>query len=246
MRLKIIACEVTFRELCYVVARAKNVVDLTFVTQGYHDNPEIGRERLQALIDAVEPGRFEAILLGYCLCNNLVVGLQAPEHTPLVIPRAHDCVTLFLGSKERYAEMFRQRPGTYYYTSGWLEYSQRGGERVPYRPSSGLGPRRQTYEELVEKYGEENAQYLLEFMGHWQQYYTHGVWIDFDFLDGLPFRERVKQICTERGWQYEEVKGDLSLLQRWVDGEWNEADFLIVQPGKAVTATYDEGIIAVS
>jgi len=38
-----------------------------------------------------------------------------------VVPRAHDCITLLLGSKERYAKLFGERPGTYWYSAGWLE-----------------------------------------------------------------------------------------------------------------------------
>jgi hypothetical protein len=56
--------------------------------------------RIQESIDRVDPARHEAVLLGYGLCNNGVVGLHAP--VPLVISRAHDCITLLLGSRERY------------------------------------------------------------------------------------------------------------------------------------------------
>ena len=129
---KLIACEVAFREICWASARSASLVDLEFLSQGYHDNSDIGRERLQERIDAVPEGKYDAILLGYALCNNMVVGLQA-RHTPLVIPRAHDCITFFLGSKERYARVFREHPGTYYYTAGWLEHRHRGGERVPWQ-----------------------------------------------------------------------------------------------------------------
>ena len=40
---------------------------------------------------------------------------------PLVIPRAHDCIALFMGSRQRYREYFDAHPGTYYRTSGWIE-----------------------------------------------------------------------------------------------------------------------------
>lgn len=120
-------------------ARSVNLVDLEFLTQGYHDNPEIGRARLQEKIDSLPQGRYDAVLLVYALCNNMLVGLRAQD-IPVVIPRAHDCITFFMGSKDRYARYFRQHPGTYYYTSGWLEYQHRGGERLPHTQVSGLGP----------------------------------------------------------------------------------------------------------
>ena len=120
MLLKIIACEIAFREICHIAAQSKHLLDLEFLTQGHHENPAAGRADIQQRIDAMPAGKYEAILLGYGLCSSILTGLTT-AHTPLVIPRAHDCITFFLGSKERYQKMFASRPGTYYYTSGWLE-----------------------------------------------------------------------------------------------------------------------------
>lgn len=54
MRLKLIACKALTRELSYLTAVSKNNVDITFMRQGYHNAPEVMREKLQAEIDAVE------------------------------------------------------------------------------------------------------------------------------------------------------------------------------------------------
>ena len=162
MFLKVIACEIAFREICHCAARSPNLFDLEFLSQGYHDNPEIGLQRLQERVDAAGADRFDAVLLGYGLCNNMLSGLQA-RHLPVVIPRAHDCITFFLGSKERYQKLFADHPGTYYYTAGWMGYRQRGGERPQRRQGAELG-RQKSYAEMVEQYGEENARYLAEFM----------------------------------------------------------------------------------
>ena len=32
------------------------------------------------------------------------------RHTPIVMPRAHDCITLYLGSRERYQAQFERHP----------------------------------------------------------------------------------------------------------------------------------------
>ncbi|MBI4532295.1 MAG: DUF1638 domain-containing protein [Candidatus Latescibacteria bacterium] len=242
MFLKVIACEIAFREICSVAARSKNLVDFDFLSQGYHDNPDIGRTRIQEWIDAVEPGKFDAILLGYGLCNNMLVGIVARD-LPLIIPRAHDCITFFLGSKERYSEHFFAHPGTYYYTSGWIEHRSRGGERVPKMQNSGLG-REFTYQQLVEEYGEENAKYLMEVMGGWRNHYTHGTLIDYDFTKHLNLQSHVCEICRQNGWTYEQLEGDLCLLRRWIDGEWEEEDFLVIPPGQSIVATYDDRIIS--
>ena len=83
MFLKILACEVAFREICWATARSASLVDLEFLSQGYHDNSDIGRERLQERIDAVPEGKFDALLLGYALCNNMVV--EVYSYNPAIL-----------------------------------------------------------------------------------------------------------------------------------------------------------------
>ncbi len=46
----------------------------------------------------------------------------------IIIPKVDDCISLFLGSKEKYLELFTKDPATYYLCKGWIEY---GGD--PYR-----------------------------------------------------------------------------------------------------------------
>ena len=121
MRLKLIACEIMYRELCAAVARSVNLVDVEFLPKGLHDIGQAGMSgRLADVLAGVDETRYEAVLLGYGLCSNGLVGLAA-RSIPLVVPRAHDCITLFLGSKERYLEYFQDHPGVYFKTSGWIE-----------------------------------------------------------------------------------------------------------------------------
>ena len=248
--LKVIACEIAFRELSYAAARSKNLLDLEFLTQGYHDIPNSGRQELQKRIDAVPKGKYQAILLGYGLCSSILPGLAA-RHTQLVIPRAHDCITFFLGSKARYSEMFEAEPGTYYYTSGWLECAKRRGEKAPLwggasLPASANASLKATHQQWVEKYGQEQADYLLKEMSRWTEAYQSGTLVTFDFLKHLHLEDQVRPICAERGWQYQETEGSLSLFQRLLDGDWAENDFLVVQPGQKIVATFDEKVIGVA
>jgi hypothetical protein len=117
---RMITCSVLSRE-CYACASmAENSVDIQIVRQGLHDmGQEKMSSRLQREIDCVETDRYEAILLGYGLCNNGVAGLKSK--LPLVIPRAHDCITLLLGSKERYSECIKKNSATFFQSAGWLE-----------------------------------------------------------------------------------------------------------------------------
>lgn len=246
---KVIACEIAVRELYYAAARSPNLIDLEFLTQGHHDVPARGRQDIQQRLDAIPAGKYDAVLLGYGLCSNILLGLTA-THTRLVIPRAHDCITLFLGSMERYQQSFSEQPGTYYFTSGWLECAQRRGDKGPVWGGASLPASanmsldlRAAYAEWSKKYGEEQAKYLLEEMGRWTEAYSRGALIDFDFLAHLQLSEQVQQRCAEKGWHYQQLRGDMRLFQKLLDGDWPEADFLVVQPGQKVVATFDERVI---
>jgi hypothetical protein len=247
MYYKVIACEIAFREICHCAARSRNILDLEFLPQGYHDIPKTGLVEIQKHIEAVPAGKYDAILLGYGLCSNIITGLRT-QHTPLVIPRAHDCITFFLGSKERYQQFFEAHPGTYYYTSGWLECLRRRGEKslqqgTTFLPSNVKTAANATYQQWVEKYGEEEAKYLLETMGNWAQNYHHATLIEFDFTKELNLAQQVQGICADQCWEFERAEGDLSLLQRWLDGSWDTKDFLVVPPRNKVATTFDDTIV---
>jgi len=239
MRFRAIACEIMFREVCHEAAHSPHVVDLEFMPKGLHDNAETLRERLQRAIDAVDPARDQATVLGYALCSNGTAGLRATR-TPLVIPRAHDCISLFLGSRHSYAEYFAQRPGSYYYTAGWIE---RDDDHVERTPAQGEGLYR-PYEELVEKYGEDNARFLMEFQSSWVQNYDTAAWVDMALSAHVPVEEHARQMAAERGWQPHRQEGSPRLFTALLAGEWSADDFLVLPLGQQVVATHDERIIA--
>ena len=151
MRLKLISCEVMYREMCSAVAQSEHAVDVEFLPRDIHDCAGVMRSRLQELIDAVDVQKYDAILLGYGLCGNGVTGLEA-RTLPIVIPRAHDCITLFLGSRQRYMDYFNANPGVYFKTSGWIERGAVKGDltQLTIQRKTGMDS---TYAELVEKYG---------------------------------------------------------------------------------------------
>jgi len=239
-RVRAIACEIVHRELCFLAALARNVVDLAFLPKGLHDieTPDMAA-RIQQTIDATEPGLYDAIVLAYGLCNNGTVGLRAGE-VPLVIPRAHDCITFFLGSRQRYQEQFDEHPGTYYRTTGW---SERNFSQVEGRVNEHLGLNR-TYEELVRQYGEDNARYIHEMTSGWQQHYDRIVYVDQGLGGHLTHDRKAEEDAEERGWRFVRLPGDLALLGRLLDGPWPEEDFLVVPPGCRIAASNDERILA--
>jgi len=225
MRLQFIVCKVMQREAYLCAARSKNVVDVVLMEQGLHDEPQRLRSEVLKALETVRDiqGRpYDASLLGYGLCSNGVVGLSAG--IPVVVPRGHDCITLLLGSKEKYQEYFDSHRGVYWYSPGWIE--------------SGKQPSRQRYEQLLsqykEKYGDDNAQYLMEVEQGWIRQYSWATYIDWGLGNSDEYRDYAKRCAEFLNWNYDELKGSPELMQKLVDGLWDDREFLVVKPGQAI------------
>src|SRR5690606_9018005 len=147
-------------ELSYYASLSEHVFTFEFLPQGLHNTPEILRADLQKAIDAVPDG-YDAVLIGYGLCSNGLTGIVA-RNAPLVIMRAHDCITFLLGSRARYREYFDAHPGTYWYSPGWID--------------SSLMPGKDRHDVLraqyAAQYGEENAEYLMDMEQGWLKSYN--------------------------------------------------------------------------
>lgn len=243
MRFKLISCDVLYREMCAAAARSPHQVDMAFLPKGLHDIGCSGmRQRLQAAIDEVDATRYNAVLMGYGLCNNGIHNLRA-RTIPLVIPRGHDCMTLYLGSRERYLTYFNENPGTYFQTSGWIERAEVTGElkQLSIGHLTGMD---QSYDEMVKKYGEDNAQYLWETLCEPLRNYSQITYIDMSLGPDAQWEEQTRQEAEKRGWKFDKVKGDLRLFEGLVSGTWDPKDFLMVPPGNRVVACNTEAIIA--
>ncbi len=239
MRLKLIACEILYREICASVARSPHQIDVEFLPKGLHDIAGKGMaERLQAAIDKVDSSVYEAVLLGYALCGNGVVGLTA-RSVPLVLPRGHDCITLFLGSRRRYQDYFDNNPGVYFKTTGWIE---RGKDLEQ------LGPERfgvsMSYQQMVDRYGEDNARYLWEQLGGYTKNYRKLTYIEMGVEPDYSFERLTRDDAAARGLEFEKIRGDMRLIEGLVNGQWDPDEFLVVPPGARIVARYDEGIIS--
>ncbi|GAH63322.1 unnamed protein product, partial [marine sediment metagenome] len=92
-------------------------VHFEFLEQGLHRTPTKMPNIIQGKIHQADD-KIDYIVLGYSLCGNGIVGVKA-EKQPLVIPKAHDCIDLFLGSLEARLKEQQKAPGTYYLTKGW-------------------------------------------------------------------------------------------------------------------------------
>ena len=244
MLIKCIGCDVLARAIYWSAAQSPHVVDVQLLERGLHNTPVVLRGRLQGQIDTAASQGYDAIVLAYGLCGQATAGLVA-RGVPLVIPRAHDCITLFLGSRARYNEQFLSQPGTYWYTLDYFERRQDSSASL----ALGLGSDtdlQAVYEEYVQKYGKDNADYLMEVMGAWQSHYQRAAYIDLGIGDGSLVETQAQAEASRRGWAFERMVGDLVLIRRLIQGDWGDGetgDFLILQPGQALSMTYDDNII---
>jgi len=213
------------KEAYFCAARSKNIIDIVFMPQGLHETPDVLRTEVQKALERTGDAQgqpYDASLLGYGLCSNGIVGLSA--EIPIVVPRGHDCITLLLGSKEKYQEYFDSHRGVYWYSPGWIEI--------------GSQPSKQRYEKLLaeytEKYGGDNAEYLMETEQKWMKEYNWATYIDWGLTGSEEYKKYTKNCAEFLGWNYDELRGEPSLMQKLLDGRWDRDKFLVVDPGRKI------------
>ena len=243
MRLRLIHCQVLTREMSRVVSRSPHSIAVETLTMGLHDLGASMRPYLQERIDSADKAGYDAILLGYALCGRGTEGLRAGK-TQLVLPRAHDCIGLLMGSRQQYQAYFEAHPGVYFRSPGWIENQTLDQTLQPAYSSAKdkIGERR-SREELVVQYGEENGNYLFEQFRAFRQHYSGLTYISTGVESDDACRGRARAEAEKEGWTFEEVKGSLTMLERLVNGEWDAADFLVVPPGATVRGTLGESIV---
>lgn len=232
----LIACRVLEAEIAAVLRDGGRLVRQEFLEVGLHDRPAVLRANLAAAIARADSdAAADVIVLVYGLCGLALVNLAA-HRKPLVMPRAHDCLTLLLGSKERHAACVAAAPGTYWYSPGW-----NSARRV-------AGPDREAklQREYTEQFGAEEAAHLLELERATFATYTTAAYVDH----GLPGDERHRRYaedCAQAlGWRFRPEAGDPTLLRDLLHGPWDSERFLVVPPGHRIVHAADDRIIDVA
>ncbi len=243
MRIKLLGCGVFEPELEALIPQTPHEVDFEPLEAGLHDTPNELRERVQASIDRAGAEGFDAVALAYGLCGRGTSGLVARGVT-LVIPRVHDCLTLFLGSREEYRRQFREHPGTYYMTPGW--FTRKMGMDQSGRPRSWtVDPRdHPRFDELSVKYGEAQAEEIISFLGSWKRNYTRVAVIDTGCGEVEDCAALADRIAENLGWSCERLSGDTRMLADLVHGRWDDDDrFVVIEPGERSEASGDEDVL---
>jgi hypothetical protein len=210
-KLLVLACAVMEQE----VRRFQNGrVDFKFFDYGLHRTPESMSKVLQMEIDQVHEGEYDGIVLGYGLCSNGVAGVCAQKFS-MIVPRIHDCISLFLGSPESYQEQSKQHPGTYYLTPGWIEKGETPISKFNF---------------YAQSYGEETARWVLH---EEMKNYTRILLINTGVYEIEPYQKIARQNAEFLGISYQELRGSPIFFKTLVEGPWRK-DFLVMERGHSI------------
>ena len=227
MTTAILACDVFQEELEALLPELLPEAPVRYLEMGLHDTPDRLRESVSGVIAELEsdPG-LERILLAYGRCGNGLVGVRAAR-SPLILPQAHDCLSVLLGGRERHNALLRENPGTYFYSPGWVR-----GKRVP-------GPDREAH--LRELYAErfaddpEMIDDLVE--ADADAFAHHNCAAYVDITGNREAEAYCRQCAAHMGWSYRRLQGDPSFLRDLLGGHWDDPQrFLLVPPGHLIAA----------
>ncbi|MFC1509116.1 DUF1638 domain-containing protein [Candidatus Omnitrophota bacterium] len=248
IRYKLISCGVLKKEFDSLRKTLPDTVELTevWLEQGLHREPDRLNELIKEEIERTEVGneQFDALLLGYGICSQGTVGVSSSRYK-IVVPRAHDCITLFLGSKERYLEEFSQSPGTYWFTPGFIHRKMQPGMSEKY---AGIYHQfEENYENYLEKFGDESsAKFVIDHQEQaWIKNYSRGAFVNGGLPGGNALRKKAQAFCRSRNWNFEEITGDFNLIHDLVSGNWDPERFLVIEPGQTLAIGGIDDIITV-
>ncbi|ATW25815.1 DUF1638 domain-containing protein [Candidatus Formimonas warabiya] len=209
---KIFACQTLEDEILEILP---GNIDHEFLEYRLHRTPDKLRGQLKKRIEEAE--EYDTLLFGYGLCSNGVAGLSSQKHK-IVVPRVHDCISLLLGSRNQYDAQFEKHPATIYLSKGWIK--QKGD------------PMSEFYE-YCDKYGEDNARWLIEeeYKNYQRVVFIHTVG---DCDEDVKYSKEVAGFLKVK---FCEVQGSLRYFERLVNGEW-DTEFLVIPPGRTISLNH--------
>ncbi|MBQ9358065.1 MAG: DUF1638 domain-containing protein [Abditibacteriota bacterium] len=214
-------------------------LDIRVIDMTLHSNIDRLREYLTDAIS--QNSGFRALYFCMGLCGGALKGVRAGR-VPCGFIRAHDCITFALGPRERYLRLFREAPGTYFFTPGWIEAirtREADAEQFMLDPEG----MKRLREKLVEAYGEDNGLFLFDIETSWIKNYKRALFIgdpDKEYPEDIAY---LADICRRSGWQLEREAENYRLLEALITGDINDDDFLVLQPGMEICETGDGRVI---
>lgn len=229
----VLACDVFSEELESFSADLGQWAAIEYLEMGLHDRPDELRVEVQKAIGRLQDlDGVQNILLFYGNCGNGLIGVRA-ERCKLVIPKAHDCISILLGSADKHQSVLKDNPGTYFYSPGWIR-----GRRVP-------GPDRESHlrELYAERYGDDEEMIDDLVDADREAYAHHNCAAYVDVTWNTEAQAYCQKCATGLGWEFKRLEGDASVLKNLINGNWSEEQFLIVTPGQRIAATADGSLL---
>ena len=225
-----IGCGVLAPDIKHIARKEGLDIKMQFLPGGLHNTPDELRQRLQKAIDqSAQDPLCSRIVVGYGICGRGTIGIRAPR-VPLVFPRVHDCIALFLGSDQAYQREFEKYPGTFYISNGWYHEKVVPQEKEPEKiwvGSQSMGCR-----ELRDKYGDEGGGKIIDFFSSWHHNYQRAAFIDTGIGTGTKSAEHARQMAKKYHWKFERIAGNLSLMTRLLTREAPDDEIVVIPPGQ--------------
>jgi N-methylhydantoinase A/oxoprolinase/acetone carboxylase beta subunit len=224
----VIACAVLALDLKRAARKMGLEIETKFMEAGLHERPSLLREKLQDAIDQVSASKSCArIVIGYGVCGRGTVGIQA-RGVSLAIPKAHDCIALFLGGDAAYKREFKRYPGTYYLSAGW--YEEKTEPFSQQSKSAFYGEQKLNYDELERKYGQKAAKETFRFLNTWKNNYQRAVFIETGVNNSPKYEAHARDMATAYSWQFEKLDGNPALLIKLLTTATSTDEVLVVPP----------------
>lgn len=140
----LIACSMLRPEIEKAMRESGVQFPTIWMEKGLHERPENLRRALQEQIDLHQDK--DEILLAYCLCGNSTIGLRS-ERAALSILKFDDCIRMLLSNAE--GKPPEVKKDCLYFTKEWMD-----SDKFILNEVNGY----------IERFGEENAAFLIEAM----------------------------------------------------------------------------------
>ena len=223
MPFAVIACDVFSAEIEHFLTATD--VPLFLLEMGLHDQPDNLRQKLQAKIDAVAamPG-ITSIRLAYGRCGNGLDGITAPAGCELILPQAHDCVSILLGSTAKHEALLKAEPGTYFYSPGWVREN-----RVP-------GPdREQAVRALYAARFADDPEMIDELVEADASAFAHHTCAAYISIIQHPESDQYCRQCARHmNWRHCVLEGDASLLRALLADQPLDARLVRIASGNTI------------
>lgn len=233
VRRALVACDVFLEEIRAYPNLVSRFCTTELLEMGMHDYPDRLKQSVQAAIDSIERAfQVDQIVLAYGFCGGGTLGLKT-SRAELVVPRAHDCISILLGSAQKHERLQKDSPRTYFYSPGWVRE-----KRVP-------GPDREKWirEKYEARYDDDMIDEIVEADYEAYEIYNSAGYVDI--VSNHAARHYCKDCCQTMNWEFKDLSGDKSWWEALLKGDFDPNRFLILKPGQTSALASGSGVIKV-